>query len=336
MRFFRRGEPEQSPIDGFWAWWADARDRVAASIENGTPGDQVDAISSRVNRINDGLAWELARGANSKHALVVSPEGNPAIRSIALRWLAAAPPADATWEYYAARQPGALGMLEAGGVRLDLSDVRAIASWNSDRQRVHVRLWHPALEGQPDSTQSQVAFLFLDNLLGEETVERWIGAIDVLEAAIVGRTPEELRDEVKRQTAAADEESWTLATRADRKGEEAIVLVNTAIKPIDYPFHQHHAVVTVAAGAEYLAANEGESDIVNEAEDRLVEAMAAASAVYLGRVTERRRRQIHFVCQDPDAAKSSAEAWAKTERRLQPAVQVRSEPGWSFRDELGL
>jgi Family of unknown function (DUF695) len=337
MRFFRRSDaPDEAPIQHFWTWWAAARDRIAASIEAGTAHELVKEISDRVARIDTGLAWELAPGATARHALVVTPEGNPALRPKALGWLASAPPVDATWEYHASRQAGELLTLEAGGLRVDLNEFRAIASWNEDRQRVDVKLWHPALEAAPEGTRIQVAFLFLDALLGEDGVERWVGEIDVLDAPITGRSPSELRDEVDRQAAQATGESWSLSTRTDRRGEEAIVVANVAIKSIDFPYHQHHALVTVPTGSEALAGNAAESDALNAAEDRLTEAMAGASGVYVGRVTERRRRLIHFVCRDPGPAKETAEAWARDERRFQPTVQVRPDPSWGFRDELGL
>ena len=49
----------------------------------------------------------------------------------------------------------------------------------------------------------RVGFLFLDNLLGEDDVERWIGEIDALDAPIEGRTPDELIAEVRRRAAEA-------------------------------------------------------------------------------------------------------------------------------------
>lgn len=337
MRFLRRDNPDdESAIEDFWTWWATARERIAAAIEGGTVGESVAEISDHVHRIHKDLAWELAPGRTSKHALVVSPEGNPAMRPKALTWHSSAPPADETWEYYASRQPGELDILQAGGVEVNLGEVRSIASWNSDRQRVDVKLWHPNLETAPESTRSQVGFLFLDNLLGEDTVERWIGEIDVLDAAIGGRTPDELRAEVLRQAEAASPESWMLATRMDKRGDEAIVLVNMSIKPIDHPFHQHHAVVTLAVGSEHLAGDEARGNELEEAEERLVEAMAGASGVHLGRVTERRRREIHFVAQSAEPARAAAESWSKAERHLQPDIKIRHDPEWSFRDQLGL
>ena len=95
-----------------------------------------------------------------------------------------------------------------------------------------MRLWHPALAEQPVEARLRAAFLFLDNLLGEEGVERWIGEIDVLDDPTGGKTPDELRAEVDRRAATATGEAWVLATIQDGR-DVAIAVVNPAVKPID-------------------------------------------------------------------------------------------------------
>jgi len=333
MRFFKGkssgGAPES--IAAFWAWWASARDRVASGIADGSVRGLVDEISHNVAAIDKRLAWELAKGASSQHALVVTPEGDPAVRSLALDWLASAPPPDAVWEYHASRQPSEFGRMEMGGTSVDFEAYRAIAGWDDTRQRVDVRLWNPGLEAADPGLRLRAGFLFLDNLLGEDAVERWIGEIDVLEAPAEGRTPEELRAEIERRAADASGESWTLAQRSDG----ALIKVNAAVKPIDHPYRSTSLVVTVDRGMEQLSGSP-ELQELDEAEDRLVEAVEGADGVYVGHITERRRRVIQFMCADGDRAKEVAEAWCAAERRFGPKVATRSDPAWSFRREYGL
>lgn len=164
MRLFRRGGSEPEGGD-FWTWWAGARDRVATAVETGGfDAKLIEDVSKAVSRVDQRMAWEFAPGRTARHALCVSPEGNAEVRPAALRWLASAPPADAVWEYHASRQASpTLRALEIGGVRVDLAEVRAIASWNTSRRRVDVRLWHPAFETAPQALRQQICFLFLDN-----------------------------------------------------------------------------------------------------------------------------------------------------------------------------
>jgi hypothetical protein len=48
----------------------------------------------------------------SAHALCVTPEGRPELRSVSERWVRAGPAADAVWEYHPAR-PASLDALAA-------------------------------------------------------------------------------------------------------------------------------------------------------------------------------------------------------------------------------
>jgi hypothetical protein len=338
MRFFRRdsGPADGEAIDTFWHWWSEERDAIAAAIADRTLDRWVEPIGRQVGAIDRRLAWELSAGATAQHALVVTPEGDPAVRPRALDWLAAAPPVDATWEYHAARQPRDLGTLEIGGLSVDLTEFRAIAGWDEGRERLDVRLWHPALATAPQNLGLQTSFLYLDTLLGEEDVERWVGEIDVLDDPTGGRTPDELRAEVQRRAAEATGASWALATMQDGR-DAAVVVLNLAVKPIDHPYCQHHLTVTVARGLEQLAGpGEAEAAKLDEAEDRLAADLAPADAVHLGRITRRRDREFHFMVRDPEAARAIAAAWAGSQPQWSPRINVRADPAWEVRRQLGM
>jgi hypothetical protein len=216
------------------------------------------------------------------------------------------------------------------GVDIDLSQYRAISSWDENRQRVDVRLWHPTMTSAPPAASIRAAYLFLDNLLGEDGVERWVGEIDLLEAETVGRSPDELRSEVERRSAEASGESWVLA-----EGDGGVYLVNLAVKPIDHPWKHWHVVVTVDRGLDQLS-HSTELPALDAAEDRLVEAMTAAESVHLGHVTDRKRRKIHFMCADGERGRAVGQAWADAERHFGPRVDVDDDPAWSVRSELGI
>lgn len=337
MRFIRRGRvdgPDAGP-QAFWTWWASARDGIAAAIADGSVASHANEIAGHVRRLDPHLAWELAPGTVAQHALVVTPEGNPEIRPKALAWLAAAPPSDPVWEYHAARQAGPLRMLTIGRTSVHLEEVRAIAGWDATRERLDVRLWHPAFPAVPESVRRQIAFLFLDNLLGEEDVERWIGSIDLLEAETVGRTPLELRDEVARRAVAATHDVWVVGERRDRHGDIGVVSANAAIKRVDLPFAMYHLCVTIDRGLEELT-DSPELEDLDAAEERLVEALSADGATFVGRVTDKRSRRLHFVCDEPTRPKQVAQDWALDEPRFGPRVETRPDPHWEFmRDVTG-
>ena len=333
MRFFRR---DDGPAD-FWSWWADGRDRVAAAIAAGGFDERlVEDISRAVRTIDPAMAWELAPGRTAEHAFCVSPEGNPELRQAALRWLATAPPADSTWEYHASRQPSAaLQSLEVGGFRVELSEMRAISSWDVSRRRVDVRLWHPMFPQLPDPIRLQVGFLFLDNLLGEEDVERWVGQIDLLEAPTGGRTPDELRAEIlRRRDEPGGDETWVLATLGD-PGRATIVLADAALKRIDHPWADHHVEIGVVLEGPGGLPDDAEAAVLNAEEDDLIGRLEDV-AVYAGRTTTPGLRAMHFVAQDPEAMKPAIDAWAEPLPPRRIKVNVQHDVGWEFQRDLGV
>jgi hypothetical protein len=337
MPLLGRGNAQQDlgrRCQAFWDWWATAKDRVAPAIEAGGAMALVDEISRNVDAVHPKLAWELAKGgAGSRHAFCVSPEGDAEVRPIALAWLASAPPADETWEYHASRQPGdTYAVLEAGGLRIDLSETRAIAGWDEAREVLKVRLWNPAFARVPPSEPIRIAFLFLDHLLGEDDVERWIGQVDIADAPFEGRTPAELREEIARHAEKATHESWVLADRTDQRGNHALVSANAALKRIDFPFAMHHTAVSVGVGMQQLAGHPDPN--LDAAEDELIEALKECGSIYAGHVTEQKKRTYYFVTHDPDAAASVARSWAATHKRLNARVDVKSDPRWEFRRDL--
>jgi hypothetical protein len=338
MRFLRRGggEPEQpieQRLEGFWAWWAGARDGIAADVERGTVGGRAGDISEAVNRLHAKLAWELSPGVAAKHALVVSPEGNPELRPIALRWAESAPPGDATWEYHPSRQPGPPQVLEIRGARVPFSEVRSLTSWDASRELLTVRIWHPALDGLPSDVKAQIAFLFLDNLVGEDDVERWIGAIEADPEAAAGKAPDELREEVRRRAAESTGDQWALIEARDGHGDPVLIRLNSSLKRIDHPIASHHLEVVIERGLD-SAGDVEEREAIERAEAELLQALDGVG-IEAAHITDRRRRVTHFVCEDGDGALAAAREWASGHAAWGATATLEADHAWAFRHAYG-
>jgi hypothetical protein len=342
MRFFKRGSDDE-PVD-FWTWWVDGRDRVAQAIASGGFDDRlIEDISRAVRTVHPAMAWELAPGRTAQHAFCLSPEGNPELRQAALRWLETAPPADATWEYHASKQasPTLMG-LEIGGTRVDLEEMRAVTSWDPTRRRVDVRLWHPGFATAPENVRMQIGFLFLDSLLGEEEVERWIGEITLLDAPTGGRTPAELTAEIeRRRDEVGGTETWVLGELTQPDGRVVVVVADAALKRIDHPFADHHVEIAAPLGHDRMP-DATELEVLNAEEDALL-ARLEGVATYAGRTTEPGRRTMHFVAPDPEALRPGIDAWAASlpdtwpngeRRRIK--INFEHDMGWEFQRDLGV
>jgi hypothetical protein len=180
-----------------------------------------------------------------------------------------------------------------------------------------------------------VAFLFLDNLLGEDEVERWIGRIDTLDAPIGGRTPDEVRAEIERHRADPEsDDSWVLG-ELDRPDGRTIVLANAALKRIDHPFSDKHITINVVFEDGGLP-DDSEAALLNAEEDDLVVRFEGV-AVYAGRTTKPGLRTMHFVAQDLERVRTVIDAWAEELPPRKIKVGFTHDMNWVFRGrDLGI
>jgi len=159
-------------ISRFWAWWSSAKDRIAHAIDTQSLSEPlVSEISMAVQAIDAGFAWELGPGRSSRHSLTVSPEGDLVLRRLTAHWLASAPPRDLTWEFYASRQSSPRLGLEIQGQRFSPEEFRVAYQFDESRERFDIQLYHPRFKKSDQDVVRQVAYLTLDETLGEDEVK---------------------------------------------------------------------------------------------------------------------------------------------------------------------
>jgi hypothetical protein len=238
-----------SAIAEFWQWWSRARDRVAAGIRDGSIGSMADEIGDQVAAINDDLQWELSPGRNAQHALVVTSGGDATLRATVSRWLAAAPPADAVFEYVGSRQPddrAFTARMRLDGHELDLSEIRFAFDVDDHGHGVDVEVFHPEFARMPEPARVQVGFLALDWALGEEQVELWVGAVEAPPKA-----PDELRTLTElRATVAAlanrhAEPVYAMLEALTDRGMPLLAVVQVPLKGARWPRFDTHVAVKV-------------------------------------------------------------------------------------------
>ena len=320
-------------LDRFWKWWATARDRVAAAIADQSLGSSpiVQEISTAVHNLHPDFAWELGPGRSAMHNLTVTPEGNLELRRLTAQWLASAPPPDTTWEYYASRQPSAPLGLDIGGTRFSPDEFRVAYSYDDSRERFDVELYHPLFGKAGQDVVRHVLFLTLDERLGEDDVERWIGRLDATASAQPSAVS--LIDFTSVIAGALEKvtgERFTLGQGQSRDGKPVFVTINMALKQIDHLDHVFHLAAVMALrepDANGLPASQ-EGQQLDRAEDSLLAALGA-NAVQLGRVTWAGRREIHFFVRDPASASVAVAAWTEQIRPWSASHTLAYDPGWS-------
>ena len=234
-------DPAGAAITRFWSWWAKARDRDL------TDAGLIEQMHQRVSAIDPALEWEFASGMSARHALVVSAGGDPALRSLTERWRRAGPPGDEIYEYAAARRPDPAALrnpLAIAGRQIDLSALRFAGRPDPSTGMVDVEVWHPAFGSMTDLHRSTVKFLALDWLLGEDTVEIWLGRISVTTEPGPALTGAELSALVAAQIPAHGKLPWRSLTGI-RAGHAWMAAAQAPLRAATHPAHDLHVRIDV-------------------------------------------------------------------------------------------
>jgi len=329
--------PQDGPrIDAFWRWWRTAAPRLAAAIDRGKAQSIADEVGAQVHAIDPRLAWETGPGSKgARHHFALSSEGDIELRVLAQRWLSRAPSPDATWEYYAARQPygrgGSWSLALPGGVTIEQAGVSVAFETDSDRELIHLKLHHAAFAKLDERTRGMAAFLTLDNVLGEDGVERWVGNVDTSVAALPqGKSLDALAAAVKALEKSSTGERFAIL-KGEVDGQPVFATVNLALKRVDHLLMDDHLSVTIPLETptpQGLTTTE-EADALNALEDELRKALGN-DAVCIGRETGQKKRIIHFHVSSSGRAEDRARAWRKRHSSRQMEITVRHDPSWEI------
>ena len=219
-------------IEEYWRWWEDARDDVQAAIEQeGADREVLHELLRQVSAL--GLVCEMSAGQRSRHAICASASGDPALRKLAYRWRDAGPPADEVFEYHASRIAGDPdATLRMNDHEFAFTAFRFGVAVDEPRHALDLDVQHPAFPGLDENLRAQAGFIALDTILGEEEVERWVGALSWSAAAPASTiTPAGLREAVERLRESEASGEWALL-----RTDDAIAVAARPLRPVDHPY----------------------------------------------------------------------------------------------------
>ena len=327
-------------VERFWAWWATARDRLAAVIEGQTFTREIAReVTNAVGSMHPSIGWELGPGSGSRHALTLPFDGDLSVRRLTAAWLTSAPLPDEAWEYHAARQPAPHLDVHVGGHHFP--PATDVPSPEPTRINMLTAI-RRTLEAELRSNPKLLVF-------GEDVgakggvhgatqglhVERWLGAVDLAPAAPPeGARLEELAAELERRRPTATGNRLSLGQGLDPDGHPVVLMVNTALKQIDHLQHGHHLGVFIRLSAPTPDGLPGpeEGEQLNAAEDELLE-LLGDNGLFFGRLTLARRREIHAFVRDPERAEQTVADWRARADAWGAHHSLQADPQWSFAAE---
>ena len=346
MSLFRRLFPREAasalrddaPVIAFWDWWHEgAQERITASVTGGMDAALLDEMHARVDAIHPGLRWETAKGQTAAHALIVSAGGAPELRRIAERWRHASPPDDALWQFHTARQRDeslSSTILTFRLLEVDMSAFVAVPTENGPRQRVDLTLHHPVFGRLSPDERAQLGFLYLDALLGEDDVERWIGQVDFvvrpIEGGVSGDTIIAAVDSLAQRP---DDGMLRIGRGETSSGIAVVVSVRSRLHWLDRPTLDLHTELRLPfVGDENGLPTPGELQRLYALEDELSDAVGARGEYYAQETTAG-TRTLHWYTDSLDQnGRDSLDRFAKVHKLK---VSHVADPGWQAMQRFG-
>lgn len=163
-------------VDRWWTEFGRKRDEISAIFNQQAQWDLPGWMDGTLQVVDPALKWEFGPAVKGEgHRLVITPEWRKDLAPLVQTILQRAPTLEG-WEFYGYRLREALDDAEAAvegrtGVSLQGATASAsIGQWN----RIDLKF---AIPGVDESQAAEAAFIATEVLLGEKTLNEWIGAI---------------------------------------------------------------------------------------------------------------------------------------------------------------
>lgn len=172
-------------IDSWWAAFQEQRHEIAAIFERKSQWYLPAWMAAHLQAIHPALMWEYGPALKGRgHRLVITPESSRQLRPLVGEILRRSPTIEG-WEFYDYRVPGDVAQaahLVQARTGMGIDGVQFSIAVGEHHQ-IDLRFRWPPVSGSKDELQV-AAFVLSECLLGEQTLDKWIGEIKV-EAATV-------------------------------------------------------------------------------------------------------------------------------------------------------
>jgi len=312
-------------IAAFWEEWPRLRGGLEREIASGEYGDGTADLTDLIESIDPSLEWELAPGQAALYALCLSAAADPGLRPLTERWVRAAPPPDPIWEYHPARVAVEPSAVMAGDIEVHPAAATAVIEQDPGAEELDVAVGHPDFGLLDESLRLQAVFRFLDDLLGEDAAELWIGGVDAAAGPLPWGVPfPELAGAVERLAAGAEGVRWESSDEDDYELGASRLEVNRALKRL------HHLDLELFATLSIDTGGEG-GNLARKVEEDMTAAFGAGAVVFARRIFD--DFTVLYAYIDPsreDDLDELAERW-------RPSVYeatAEPDPGWDNHDAM--
>lgn len=168
-------------IDAWWKEFEAKTDEIESLFTRDAEWDLPEWMATHLQAVHPQLMWEYGPAVRGNgRRLVITPESARHVRPLTATLLERAPQISG-WEFYGYRLQEDVVSAHAvveGRVNRDISEYQVSAKRGSS-QRIDLCFFSSSIADESDRIASHAAFLATESLLGEEVLDKWIGAIEV-------------------------------------------------------------------------------------------------------------------------------------------------------------
>lgn len=168
-------------IDSWWYEFQAKTEEIVAVFSRKADWDLPAWMRQHLQAIHPSLMWEYGPAVcGTGNRLVITPESAHHLRPLARAILERAPVLDG-WEFYEYRQAEELESTRSiveGRIGYDIADFKVRVSLG-ELQRIDLTYSAPTVTDQDDQSALNAAFVATEALLGEQCLNKWIGAIEI-------------------------------------------------------------------------------------------------------------------------------------------------------------
>lgn len=327
MKFLRRFTSPRSsdPVDEFWAWWQTNGERAFThAVSTGSFDELIEPMTQRVKAIDSELVWEARQGTRAQHMLCVTAGGISAARDASERWYRAAPRDGEVWEFAPITplpsNPLDLTLFLGDDEKIAMDQLRFIVHVGT---KLDVTVCHGSFARTDEDARSEAAFSVLDSLLGEDSVMRWIGAIDTAHEAEPDAVEPWQLQSIVAAFARRTFESWQVQQRELPNGGVSVLRLRAA-DWLDKPDFELHCALTLPYDSQDRTGLPVASELERlDAIEEQLEDESEPSRVLVAIETGQGRRVLHYYANSSNKSSTSA---LETHVRDNPRVTLEREP----------
>jgi hypothetical protein len=176
-----KSESQADAARQFWGWFSTHALKLKSLYSNNRLEDLAVEMNGALDTIEPQLAWEIGPGKKEPFMLTISGEGNAKLRQIANLIVDLAPVLSG-WEFYSARPPrpapGSVQLPESGE-RFETSEWAFVPIERPEGGGLDLIVVDDSLAQANREPALRAVSIYLDQVLGEDTVETWIGRFSV-------------------------------------------------------------------------------------------------------------------------------------------------------------